>query len=395
MNEKRLKKLALGNRLLIFFMVVLFAAGAWFLNQVQAEGFKTIWNAHWGKLLLIYFFELVIFWWGIILVYVYSVQLGLKLRIIGILLGPILGLDLLVLAIILFVTESEFHFEKKKLSLNKSRKNDSICKTKYPLLLVHGVFFRDSKILNYWGRIPDELTKNGATIFYGEHVSASSAEDCAKELCERIKKITEETGCQKVNIIAHSKGGIDSKYAIAKLGIAEYVASLTTINTPHKGCEFADYLLGKASNTLKETVAAAYNSAAKKLGDKNPSFIAAVTDLTQKGCEKINEQISGFDFASHGVYTQSVGSVMKKLSSGKFPLNMSYHLVKHFDGANDGLVGEKSFPFGEKYIFLENKKSKRGISHGDVIDLCRENIPGFDVREFYVGLVADLKNRGL
>ena len=38
---------------------------------------------------------------------------------------------------------------------------------------------------------------------------------------------------------------------------------------------------------------------------------------------------------------------------------------------------------------------KRGISHGDVIDLMRENIDGFDVREFYVNLVKDLKARGL
>ena len=30
-----------------------------------------------------------------------------------------------------------------------------------------------------------------------------------------------------------------------------------------------------------------------------------------------------------------------------------------------------------------------------MIDLDRENIPGFDVREFYVGMVADLKRRGL
>ena len=29
-----------------------------------------------------------------------------------------------------------------------------------------------------------------------------------------------------------------------------------------------------------------------------------------------------------------------------------------------------------------------------MIDLNRENIPGFDVREFYVELVADLKQRG-
>jgi triacylglycerol lipase len=30
-----------------------------------------------------------------------------------------------------------------------------------------------------------------------------------------------------------------------------------------------------------------------------------------------------------------------------------------------------------------------------MIDLNRTNIPGFDVREFYVELVSDLKNRGL
>ena len=32
---------------------------------------------------------------------------------------------------------------------------------------------------------------------------------------------------------------------------------------------------------------------------------------------------------------------------------------------------------------------------GPVIDLNRTNIEGFDVREFYVGLVHDLKQRGL
>ena len=57
-------------------------------------------------------------------------------------------------------------------------------------------------------------------------------------------------------------------------------------------------------------------------------------------------------------------------------------------------MGEESFKWGEDYTFLENKK-RCGISHGDMIDLNRENIAGFDVREFYVELVAGLKNKGL
>ena len=74
-------------------------------------------------------------------------------------------------------------------------------------------------------------------------------------------------------------------------------------------------------------------------------------------------------------------------------MNFSYQLVKLFDGANDGLVGEDSFPWGERFEFL-TVKGKRGISHGDMIDLNRENFKEFDVREFFVGLVADLKQRG-
>jgi triacylglycerol lipase len=104
--------------------------------------------------------------------------------------------------------------------------------------------------------------------------------------------------------------------------------------------------------------------------------------------------MSGFDFKAHGIFTQSIGSVMSRPEGGRFPLNMSYLLVKAFDGKNDGLVGINSFRWGEKFTFIETK-TKRGVSHGDVIDLNRENIPGFDVREFFVELVSDLKNRGL
>ena len=89
-----------------------------------------------------------------------------------------------------------------------------------------------------------------------------------------------------------------------------------------------------------------------------------------------------------------MGSVLTQADSGKFPLNFSYHLVKHFSGENDGLVSADSFAWGQSYTLLRNP-GKRGISHGDMIDLNRENIPGFDVREFYVDLVSDLKAKGL
>ena len=65
------------------------------------------------------------------------------------------------------------------------QKNKS-CETKYPILLVHGVFFRDSTRINYWGRIPKELEKNGAKIYYGNHQSADSVKKSGEEIAERI-----------------------------------------------------------------------------------------------------------------------------------------------------------------------------------------------------------------
>lgn len=77
----------------------------------------------------------------------------------------------------------------------------------------------------------------------------------------------------------------------------------------------------------------------------------------------------------------------------RFPLNFSYNLVKQFDGPDDGLVGEKSFEWGSHFTFLTTS-GLRGISHVDMFDLNRENLRGFDVREFYVQLVSGLKEKG-
>lgn len=332
----------------------------------------------------------IIFWNGIICVYLTSAQLGLKWRILGAVCGLIPVVNLIVLFIILKTTTNECMFEAKKLKINRQRKNQKICATKYPILLVHGVFFRDFKFFNYWGRIPKELEANGATIFYGNHSSAASISDSAEELKTRISEILTKTGAEKVNIIAHSKGGLDCRYAISKLGIGDCVASLTTINTPHRGCLFADYLLTKIPEDIKNKVADTYNKALKKLGEANPDFLAAVSDLTASYCSELDSQMT----IPSNIFCQSVGSVLNKATSGRFPLNFSYHLVKYFDGQNDGLVSENSFKWGEKYTLLKTN-SKRGISHGDMIDLNRENFKGFDVREFYVNLVSDLKNRGI
>ena len=158
---------------------------------------------------------------------------------------------------------------------------------------------------------------------------------------------------------------------------------------PQRGCIYAEYLLNKVPEAARQKIAAAYNGTLKRLGDENPDFLAAVTDLTESTCLTRNENTPDMP----GVVYESVMSWCKKAQYGKFPLNVTYPIVKHFDGKNDGLVSVESSRWGTKFTLLE-PEGKRGISHGDVVDLNRENIPGFDVREFYVDRVKDLKQRG-
>ncbi len=341
------------------------------------------------SLLLLVLMESVLFWNGIIRVYTTSVQLGIKWRIIGIVCGFIPFVHIWALCRIITITSREAAFEQEKYLLDQVRAESRLCETKYPLLLVHGVFFRDFRFFNYWGRIPFALKQNGATVHYGSQQSAASVADCGQELAQRIRDIVQQTGCKKVNIIAHSKGGLDSHFAISACGAAPYVASLTTVSTPHRGCIFADYLLDKIPAKIQKSVARKYNAALRKFGDHDPDFLAAVRDLTASACARRNEELPNHP----DVFYQSVGSRMNSASSGRFPLNMAYPLVRHFDGANDGLVSVDSAVFGEHFTLLTTEEG-RGISHGDTIDLNRENIPGFDVREFYVNLVKNLKNRG-
>lgn len=386
----RLKILGDGAELILAFWVTCAGAVPFVVLCVQdllaqraSRGFCIAYGV------VLFLCEAIIFWNGIIRVYLTSVQLRVKHRVLGLLFGFIPIANLVMLMIIYVKTRKEAITETARIELDKRRHDKRICATKYPILLVHGVFFRDSRLLNYWGRIPAALKENGAEIYYGEMQSALSIEESAKELAQKIKDIVTRTGCGKLNIIAHSKGGLDSRYAISKLGCAEYVASLTTINTPHRGCLFAEYLLGACKPRTKRFIESVYNKVFYALGDDSPDFMSAVKCLTNSYCEQFNKDVPN----APDVMYQSYGSKAKNRRSGHFPLNFSYPVVKKYDGDNDGLVALTSAPWGERFTPLY-PKGRRGITHADMIDLNRVDIKGFDVREFYVQMVSELRERG-
>ena len=327
---------------------------------------------------------------GIIRLFISSRQIGLLLRISLVVFWWVPLLNLILLNKVLRIVQEEFSLSIFKHRRNLSREGTAYCATKYPLILIHGIFFRDWDRISYWGRIPKALTQNEAVVYYGNQQSSASLMDSASELAKRIREVLEETGAEKVNIIAHSKGGLDARYAISCLGMGQYVASLTTINTPHRGSVLAEKLIQIAPDKFVLAVGKKYDALYAKLGDEQPDFFSGVSDLTEARCETLNEIM----IDDPRVYYQSVGSKMRTRFSAPFPLNAGYSLIEPLRGDNDGLVATDSMAWGH-FLGVYSTTGKRGISHCDMIDLWRKDISGFDVCEFYVSLVHQLKEKGM
>lgn len=325
---------------------------------------------------------------GVIRVAVSSKQIKLKDHVMMLLWWWIPIVNVFLFRRFYKTAQREYIVESDRLELENARAESEICRTKYPVLMVHGIFFRDWQLMNYWGRVPASLKRNGATVYYGKQQSARAVKDSAAELRAAILTVLEETGAEKVNIIAHSKGGLDSRYAISCLGMDKHVATLTTINTPHRGCDMVDFLLDKLPDSLAQFIARRYNKIFTVLGDSSPDFMAGVHDLSAIRAKEYDNEMPDSPDVSYRSYM----TIMSRAGSAAFPLNVSYLLIKKLNGPNDGLVWEKSAEHGE--FRLVTAPHKRGISHGDVIDLMRENIEGYDVREFYVDIVRRLKEEG-
>jgi triacylglycerol lipase len=298
---------------------------------------------------------------------------------------PIVNIFVMIYACNL--ARDEYEHECYKVNIEKTRVDSAICKTKYPFVLIHGVGFRDFKYINYWGRIPKELIRQGATVYYGNQEAFGTVEYNAQDIKEKILDIVKETGCEKVNIIAHSKGGLDARYMVSELEMGDYVASITMMSSPHKGVKFVD-IACHIPEVIYKGIAKAFNKYFKLIGDKNPDFYTATRQFSTYHSKNFNEEVKDVE----EVYYQSYATVMRNLFSD-YILTIPYLIVKLTEGDNDGLVSTDSAKWGEFRGILENKHY-RGISHGDIIDLRRDDYKEFDVIEKYVEIVSELKDKG-
>ena len=107
-----------------------------------------------------------------------------------------------------------------------------------PVLLVHGLA-EDASVFRKWEVL---LEKDGVKFysitFQKSDDKCGAASAHASELVEIVENIKLETGFEQVNLVGHSKGGIDARVYLAN-GTTD-VENLIMIGTPNNGTPLAE-----------------------------------------------------------------------------------------------------------------------------------------------------------
>lgn len=242
---------------------------------------------------------------------------------------------------------------------------------KYPIVLAHGLFgFAELKLagsylppIHYWHGIKEALTAHGAEVITATVPPSGSIEERAAKLRENI---LESSDGRPVNIIAHSMGGIDSRYMISKSRQKRTAAqerrsependvnvrALVTIATPHHGSAYADYLLDQIG---PDNLPRLYDAWTRTTGLGTGAF----SQLTRR---YMTEEFNQKTRDDPNVRYFSYGAALKRRPPLLSPFRASYGVILEKEGPNDGLVSVESAKWGVYKGTLE------GVSHLDLIN---------------------------
>jgi triacylglycerol lipase len=253
----------------------------------------------------------------------------------------------------------------------------------YPVILVHGMMVKDLSVWPAFRGIVDILRQQGISVYVTNQDGLGTVENNARQLKEEIMGILQKENCQKVNIIAHSKGGLDARYMISKLDMGTRTASLTTLSTPHRGSGLSGRLL-KMPGFLAKGIAFFSNAGFRFLGDKQPDIYRLGQELTPQAMEAFNKTVMN----APEVYYQSFSSdVQHKKAFLKF---IPYRISRYCEqDATDGLVSVTSSQWGEYQGSVEPN-----VDHLQMVGVYGSQKKLQPVGQFYLHVIEKLADMG-
>jgi triacylglycerol lipase len=189
-------------------------------------------------------------------------------------------------------------------------------------ILINTGTIPDDDNLHYFKGIASHLRANGFNVHTTNVDFAGPIDECANELADQVKSIN-----GKVHIIGHSQGGLNSRHAIVDHGIADKVAMLTSVNSPHNGTSFADVGLSPLGRLFIEVARPVIN-------------IDGFKDLTTELRQEFNRRAADAEARNSVIYrTYSASEERQRVF---LPLRPSWKIIHDREGDNDGLVSVTS-----------------------------------------------------
>jgi triacylglycerol lipase len=243
--------------------------------------------------------------------------------------------------------------------------------TRYPILLAHGYFGFDrigapQAGREYFRGVRQRLEAQGHAVHVARVSPAAGIRRRAAQLARQIEQVK----APRLNIIAHSMGGLDARYAISRLGLSERVASLTTIGTPHHGTPLADLMFSFGNWR-----------ALRGMLDVLGANVDGLYDVSTPRMQHFNRAILD---SPHVVYHSVVGAVVPGATTLNAWLALAHDYLLRKAGRNDGIVPAASQRWGEAMGEVE-------ADHWAQIGWFGR----FDVQTFYGRLAQQLAERGL
>ncbi|MBQ8296055.1 MAG: hypothetical protein IJX87_06460 [Clostridia bacterium] len=256
--------------------------------------------------------------------------------------------------------------------------------SRYPIVLAHGLMLRDIQFFKAFGRIEKILKTEGFVVYTADTDGVGTIENNAAQLAAFVEDILKKEGVDKVNIIAHSKGGLDTRYMIDRLGMGDKVASVTFLCTPHKGSQIATKLY-KLPKWIKGFIAFWINVWYRIFGDKKPDVLEVCRQL-QTAPDGVLEDADNSD----GIFMQSFSSTLKR-SRDDFVMGIPLKFSRKYEkGESDGMVSVESSKFAE----YRGNCTDGSVSHTEIVDFMVRRKKKEKIYAFYVGICEELANRG-
>lgn len=250
------------------------------------------------------------------------------------------------------------------LPLQSAHAQSTYAQTRYPIVLVHGIFGFDSALgVDYFYGIPGALRRDGAKVYVAQVSAANSHEVRGEQLLAQVKNILAVTGAAKVNIIGHSQGSPTSRYVA---GVApQLVASVTSVGGVNRGSRVADIVRGVAPvGSVSEALA---NSAATALaslinltsgGSGLPQLpTAALDSLSTAGSAKFNQRFPA------GVPTSGCGNGAELVNGVRYYSWTGTKTLTNVLDVSDAPLGVLGLVFGEANDGLVSACSTRLGKH--------------------------------